>query len=166
MTKKEYLRYKDSPLSNLHLDEALKESNKQKFDDALLKPNTDIEKVFENRGHSIIFHRWEGQQIGHWYCVLRDENKNIFFLDSLGKPPEYYSKNWIPFFKHNGIKNVIVNKKAFQAYDSSVCGRYGILFSSVRKLNKNISAQDIYKMMEAGKKKHSSYDNFVLYMTT
>lgn len=167
MKEKEHLKYRNDPLSNFDLDEGLKEmTTRNKFDDANLKPNLNIEDVFDNRGHVIIFHGWPGQECGHWYCLLRDENKNVMFLDSLGEKPDYYNKNWIPFLKNNGIKNVIINKKAYQHKDSAVCGRYGLLFSTIHKLNNNISANDIYKIMEYGKKKYGSYDNFVLYMTT
>lgn len=163
--QKEYLKYRNDPLSNLDLDDGLKIlREKQKFDDANLTPHTDIETIFSNRGHSIIFHRYPNQECGHWYTVLRTPDKKVYFIDSFGKHCDYYNKNWLPCLKNNGIKEIYINNKKYQHDKSAVCGRWGLLFCTCHKYGLN--TDQIHKLIEDGKKKYGSYDNFVLYMTT
>lgn len=161
------MEYMDKPLSNIDINKAIKkfeERGANIFSDSNIKNNTNIEEIFKNRGHAIIFHKYPNQDVGHWYCILRDPMKNVFFIDSFGLSPNYYNKSIIPCLKNNGIKNIIVNKEKWQKDDSSICGRYGILMSTLHKFDMPIS--DVYKFMEHGKKKYGSFDKFVLHLTT
>lgn len=156
----------NTPLSNVDLNNAIKQFDSRGanyFNDSDIKPNTNIETVFKDRGHTIIFHKYKDENVGHWYCLLRDNN-NIFYCDSFGENPDFYCKNMIPFLKNNGIKNIIINKEVWQNTKSSICGRYGLVLCTIHKFNPSIN--EIYKFMENGKKKYKSYDKFILNLTT
>ena len=157
----------NTPLSNVDINQAVKqfeEKGANIVQDNMIRSNTPIEDIFKNRGHAVLFHKYPNQEVGHWYTLIRDPQKNVFVIDSLGKPPAYYNKNLIQCFKNNDMNQVIINKQKMQHSNSSVCGRYSILFCVLNKMDKNI--HEIYSFMEAGKKKNGSFDKFVLSMTT
>lgn len=161
------MEYINTPLSNIDIQEAVKQFEHKGaniISDKIIEPDTDIEEIFKNRGHCIVYHAWDNQDIGHWYGIFRDPYGLIFFADSFGENPDHYNKNIIPCLKNNGIKEIIINKEKWQNNNSSICGRYGILISVLRKNGLNID--DIYNFMEKGKKLYKSYDKFVLEMTT
>ena len=160
-------KYINIPLSNEDIHNAVLKFDKRGaniYQDEFIKPDTDIETVFNNRGHCILFHKYPNQNIGHWYTILRDYNNNVIIFDSYGKHINYYCKNMLPMLKNNGVKNVIINRKKFQNDSSAVCGRYGLFLGASRKLN--CSLNEIYKMLDEGKKKHGSYDKFILHVST
>ena len=162
---KEHLKYRDVPLSNLHIDEGVKQlADRQKFNDGNLKPDTNIETIFNNRGHAVIFHKYPNQQVGHWYAVLRTPNKEVFFIDSFGKQPQFYNKNWLACLKNNGYKQLTVNTKKYQHEESAVCGRYALYFCTAHKLK--LPFKKMIELLNKGGKEHKSYDNFILYITT
>lgn len=160
----------DYPLSNFDLHEAIQMLNDKaniKNDDQI-KPNTPIEQIFNNKGHCILYHKWKGEKVGHWYTCLRTPDE-VFVFDSLANPIDKLCKNMIPFLKNNGIKKIVVNKKKFQNTqkdnnDTAVCGRYGLLLYLLHKLN--FSIKDIYKFLEDAKKKFGGYDNAILSLTS
>lgn len=156
----------DYALSDLDIKEAVHQFDSRGpniKDDKIITPNTNIEEVFNNRGHVIMFHAWPKQKVGHWYVILRDKEGNVFLFDSLGHPYTYYNKNYIKFFKNNGIKNIMQNEKVFQHGDSSVCGRYCLVNCVLNKLH--LPIEGIYKFYEQEKKKYKTYDNVVLELT-
>ncbi len=156
----------DYPLSNVDLNDAIDVFDARGANiknDTDIKPNTDIESIFNNRGHCILFHKYPNAKVGHWYTIIRNRNKTATIFDSLGQKPQYYSKHLIPFLKNNGIKQVIYNSKALQG-ETSVCGRYALCIICLNKIGANID--DIYKFFEDGKKKHGSYDKYVLHITS
>lgn len=160
------MQYQDTPLSNFDLHKFIQQFETKGANivaDKDITPKTPIENIFQNRGHCILFHKYPNQNVGHWYTLLRDPNKNIFFVDSFGKDPKYYCKNLLPCLKNNGINEVIINKQKMQQ-DNSICGRYGVVLCCLHKLN--LTVPQIYDFLEAGKKKHKSYDRFILNLTT
>ena len=159
--------YLNEPLSNMDLNKAILQfdhKGAQIFQDEDITQNTPIEKIFKNRGHCIMFHKYKGSGVGHWYCLTRDKKKNVVIFDSYGRDPGFYCKNMIPCLKNNGIKNVIINKKKYQHNESAVCGRYGLALCVYNKLGMNI--EQIQKALEDGKKKYGSYDKYILSIST
>ncbi len=135
-------------------------------EDKNITPDTNINDLFDNRGHVVIFHKYPNQKVGHWYALLRDKKGNVFFADSLRHRPEYYNKHYMQFFKNNGIKKVIINEDKWQDGNTSVCGRYAIILPVLNKLYKGINLDGIYKFFGNGKKKYGTTDKFVLHLTS
>lgn len=157
----------NEPLSNVDINKAIKQFEKKGaniFLDKDIKENTPLEKIFNNRGHCILFHQYPDQEVGHWWTLLRDPNKTVFVIDSFGENPNKYNKNLLKCLKNNGIKNVIINKQKWQGEKSAVCGRYGLLLTTLHKLN--LPIDEMYTFMNNGKKKYGSFDKFVLHLTT
>lgn len=160
-------KYMNHPLSNTDINHAIRQFESRGANiicDSDLHQNSDIEQIFNNRGHCIVFHKYPGQKCGHWFTLLRTPDKKVYMIDSFGRSPDYYSKNILKILKNNGIKDVYINKKKFQGNESAVCGRYGILWSTLHKMN--IPFHQFFPFMEGGKKRFGSYDKFVLFLTT
>ena len=156
----------DTPLSNVDINKMIKKFEKRGvniIEGSKIHENTDIEDIFKHRGHCVVFHRYPGQDVGHWITLIRDRHKNVAFFDSLGKTPKYYIKELEKCLKNNGIKNFMHNKKKYQG-DNSVCGRYAVVICTLNKLK--LPVAEMYKFLEEGKKKHKSYDKFILELTT
>jgi len=132
-------------------------------EDSIIKPNLNIESLFSGRGHVILFHKWPNQTIGHWYSIIRDRHNTVFMMDSLGNSLEYYNKNFVPFLRNNGIKNIVQNEKKFQSNDTSVCGRYCLVNCILNKMG--LTIDQIYKFYEKEKKKYRTYDKVVFNLT-
>ncbi len=161
------MQYINDALSNTDLHKAIIKFDKKGANiiaDENISPNTSAEDIFKDRGHVIVFHRYPNELIGHWYSIIRDRNKNVFFMDSFGEHPDFYCKYMLPALKKGGVKNVFINKKKMQGEDTSICGRYGLVLCTLNKLG--LGVDDIYKFLENGKKKHKSYDKFILELTT
>lgn len=154
------------PLSNKDLNKYIKEvdiNGVNIFESNNIKPNTPIENIFKNRGHCSLFIDFDdddGENIGHWVSMLRDRDKNIFFMDSFAENPNHYNPNILKCFKNNGIKNVYINDKKLQNDSSMTCGRYDIIFTLLNKLN--IEPSDMIDFLKEGGKKNGSVDNFII----
>ena len=67
---------------------------------------------------------------GHWLCIYFDGHMLDFF-DSLGNPPDYYSKSLKTFME--GIDTEYqINTERLQAQSSAVCGHYCLYFCYYR----------------------------------
>lgn len=154
----------DIPLSNFDIEHLVGEFAPRANIkvDTNIKPNSSFDDFFGDQGHLILYHSWDGESgsIGHWYCILRDRFHNILFFDSLGHPPDFYSKSILPFLKNNGAKNVFINTKKIQKNTSNCCGKFCVLIAALNKIPLNIS--QIYKYLDYLKKQYGSYDNGVL----
>lgn len=158
--------YKDVPLSNVDINKLVKQFDEKGaniIQDKDIQPTTPIESIFKDRGHAIVFHKYPNQDVGHWYCLLRNPQKEVFYIDSFGKSPNYYCKNLIPCLKFNKMRSLIVNDLEMQA-DNSICGRYAVVFCTINKLNQSLP--DIYSFLENGRRQCGGYDNFILKLTT
>lgn len=161
----------DYPLSNLDLSDAIRTLNDRaniKSDDQI-HPHTHIEDIFNNKGHCILFHKWPGQNVGHWYTLLRYPDKRVLIFDSLNNNINKLCKNLVPFLENNGIKIIQKNKKKYQntgkgANDTAVCGRYGLTLYLLHKLQ--FSNEQIFNFLENLKKRYGSYDLGVLNFTS
>ena len=75
----------------------------------------------------LINYHEKNTRMGHWLSVCKN-NKEIWFYDSMGFSPEFYSSHISNYIKnHRGIKK-FRNRKQFQSFSSIVCGGYQILF--------------------------------------
>ena len=160
------MEYEDIPLSNVDLQTFVKKFEKKGaniIEDKNILPNTPINEIFNNRGHAIVFHKYDNSQIGHWYALLQDTNKNVFMIDSFGEKPDKYCKNLIPCLKNNGIKSLTVNDLKMQK-DNAICGRYCVVLCALHKLEQKVPK--IYEFLTQGKKNSGSYDKFILDLTT
>ena len=153
------------PLSNLDLDKFIKEADKKgvnMFEVNNIKPNTNIDTVFANGGHAILYYDNGGQDVGHFISTLRDKQGNVFFMDSFGEDPDHYSKDILQCFKNNGVKKVSINKKSLQNKTSMTCGRYGIIFTCLNKAG--IDPDQMIDFLKDGGKKYGSVDKFILHL--
>lgn len=126
-----------------------------------IKPNTDIEEIFKDRGHCVLF--YGPRSMGHWIATLRTPKNEIYFIDSFGEHPNHYSKNIMKCYKNNGCKNVYINKRVLQNEDSYTCGRYTIILTTMHKLG--IDPSDMIDFLLEGSKKYKSVDNFIFDLT-
>ena len=151
----------DYPLSNFDIEKLVSEfaPHANIKVDTKIKSDTPLNNIFGDQGHTILFHDW-GSKVGHWYCMIRDRNNEVFFFDSLGESPDYYNKEIIPFLKNNGIKNLIINKKKFQKNTTDTCGRWATLLAGLNKTS--LDVPQMYKYLDHLKKDYGNYDNAVL----
>ncbi len=85
----------DIALSNIDLNNFIKQTEQKGvniFEVNKIKPNTSIESIFKNSGHCVLF-AGNPNETGHWICALRTPDKNVYFMDSFGEHPDYYSEN-------------------------------------------------------------------------
>ena len=64
----------------------------------------------------------------HWTCIYLDtpaKSKSAAYFDSFGQPMPTEA---LKFIKRYGAKNIWVNKKDIQSYDSGWCGIYCLMF--------------------------------------
>lgn len=153
----------DYPLSNLDLNKYIKECVKSGVNIYQMKeltPKTNIEDIFNGGGHCIFFYENAGSNIGHWITMLRDPEKNIYFMDSYGMPPEYYNKNLKQCLKNAGAKSLYINKQKLQGDRSMTCGRYGIVFTCLHKAK--MHPTDMIDFLKEGAKKYGSVDKYIV----
>lgn len=155
---------KDTPLSGLDIKKLMsqmKERANIKLDSEIL-PNSTVQDIFNNSGHVILFHEWEGQDVGHWYCMVRQheknkneysQNGNVYFFDSFGEDPDKYQPN-IKKVLSTKYDKLYVNNIPFQPVESSACGRYCLLVTALNKIGLNphmieqfMKSQDIDKFV-------------------
>ena len=157
----------DYALSNVDINKLVKEVDKkganiENTDD--IKKNTPIEKIFKNRGHTILFHDWkEGDEIGHWVAMLRNPKNEVMLFDSLATPINELNPDLKQFFKNNGIKELIINRKQYQNEDNSTCGRYAVLIVALSKLG--LDFRQIIDFMDKLKGSDGTFDEGVLNIT-
>lgn len=136
----------DFPLSNLHIDNMINDldnSGLNMINMNKIKKDTNIEEIFKNRGHTLIFVEYPDQDIGHWVSMVRNKNNEYTFFDSLGKPLKHYNKEALECILKNG--DLFQNKKKYQSDESSVCGRYAFLLIGLNKLT---NGKHTYKLLK------------------
>ena len=158
----------DIPLSNTQINKAV---GPDSYDILLyrdLHKYDSIDELFYDDDLLIILIESKAG-VGHWVSLIKDGDTFIYF-DSYGKGPDY----WIPFLKpfyRNLLgedideikrlargKKLIYNKMKLQGKDSSICGRWQILFYGMHKLGYSLSEFQHY--MRQNKK--TSYDALCL----
>jgi hypothetical protein len=111
-----------------------------------LHPNMNLDQLFDGTDALIILYLIQGQNSGHWCCMLR-KKKNIEFFDSYGKKLDYslkYNDDRLPIISEillkNGVSRVENNVYPFQKADDrvSTCGRYCVW----RVMNKDLSLEE------------------------
>lgn len=119
-----------------------------------------INQIFNNQGHAIVFIRYPGEKIGHWTTLLRHDGE-IYFFDSLGYSLNHYDKQKYisKLAKKEGYK-VRSNRIKFQSDDTNVCGRYSLMMAMFNKLH--LSNDDIDKLLKHIKREYKNIDNFLL----
>jgi hypothetical protein len=163
------INYKnDFPLSNYDLEQFISQVDPNGVnivDITKIKPNMDIETVYDNRGHCVFF--VPPNSGGHWVCTLRNRDGEIYFIDSFAETPDYYSDSVMKFFENNHnkgkIKYLHINDEVLQEPDSQTCGRYCIILISLHKMGLPPSVMIDY--LKDGGKKYGSIDNFIIELT-
>ncbi len=156
----------DIPLSNGHIGEMINDLDNSGLNMVNMhdiKKNTNIEDIFNNRGHALIFVKYPNQNIGHWVSMVRNKNNEYIFFDSLGKPLKHYNKDAVECILKNG--DLLQNKKKYQSDESSVCGRYAFLLIGLNKLSEGKETSKLLKNVLEGKPKTMSYDEWILHIT-
>jgi hypothetical protein len=149
-----------------------------------LEQYNDINELLPNKkDYCIIFYIENiinASQIGHWTCLLRDNNKYYFF-DSYG----INEKNELSFIdKTKRIKyneninyldrllkgyNYTNNKNKFQKFNKNIntCGRWVYIIIYIFKCFHKINFDDIYKLMMNTQKKYKlkDLDNVSVFLT-
>ena len=159
-------------LSNKDLNDFISQADKKgvnifKCED--IKGNTDIERIFDNRGHAIIHHG--SNNMGHWLTMLRTPCKKVFFIDSFAENSDYYNKHIKECMKNNGIKEYFINNTKLQDVDSVTCGSYGIILVTMHKLgytpNETIDfiINGSKEQKGQGKNKYKNIDKFMHELT-
>lgn len=151
-------------LSNVDLNDFISQVDKKGVnivETTDIKPDTPIEQIYDNRGHSILF--VPPRDAGHWISTLRTPNNEIYFIDSFGSHPDEYDKNILKCFKNNGIEKIHINKTPIQNQKSVTCGRYAVIFTALHKLG--IHPSDMIDYIMEGGKKYKSNDKFILELT-
>ncbi len=148
---------KDIPLSGRQLHEMILEMEERPniIDDKNIKSNSTVNDIFGDSGHAILFHKYPGQEVGHWIAIVRNYDGDVYFHDSLGKSPDAYNKN-IAKVVLKEYPKLYYNDIAFQKDDTSTCGRHAVLVCAMNKLG--LKPHEIEKEF----KKMKSPDNFVL----
>lgn len=106
---------------------------------------------------------------GHWISLIKSGDTFVYF-DSYGKSPSHWIQFLKPFYRNllgedvdeirrlaRG-KKLIYNKMKLQGKDSSICGRWQILFYEMHKLGYSLS--EFQKFMKLHKK--TTYDALCL----
>jgi hypothetical protein len=128
------MNIKDKPLSGYDLIRMMKDLDERGniIQDTDIKASDNIEDIFHDKGHALIFHPWPGQKIGHWVCMIRNKELNqVYYYDSFGKNP--YNKNIITVVLKT-YPELLVNDIQFQNNNSNCCGRQCLLVCALNKL--------------------------------
>lgn len=150
----------DKPLSNFDLDMYIKEADFDKTNIVETSKINHIPHIFNDRGHCILFHKFnKNDTIGHWIPLVRNDKNEAILMCSYGTQPEQI-KGLKEALKREGIKKLYVNDKQYQEYDTNCCGKYSLFVIGCNKLGLNI--QQMQQLLEAQKKKFGSFDNFIL----
>jgi hypothetical protein len=158
----------DIPLSNTQINKAV---GPDSYDILLYKDlhkYDSIDELFYDDDLRIILIESKAG-VGHWVSLIKDGDTFIYF-DSYGKSPDYWVRFLKPFYRTllgdspaeikrlaRG-KKLIYNKMKLQGKDSSICGRWQILFYDMHKMG--YSLPEFQKFMKLHKK--TSYDALCL----
>lgn len=80
-----------------------------------------------------IFNFHDNGDMGHWLCLARNNNE-MWFFDSMGFSPHFYSIKIYDTMKRHNILKRYRNKTQYQNISSIVCGGYQLCY--VYLLNK------------------------------
>lgn len=126
----------DTPISNWTIEELLKDAGERAniIEESSITSKSDVEDIFKNRGHAIIFHRHSPQPnaIGHWIAIIRNNKTNeVYYFDSLGDEP--YNKA-IPEVILRKYKKLYINDVPFQPDNTNSCGRHAVMVVALNKI--------------------------------
>ena len=156
------------PLSNTQINKAV---GPDSYDILLYKDlhkYDSIEQLFYEDDLRIILIESKPNQ-GHWVSLIKDGDTFIYF-DSYGKNTSHWIQFLKPFYRNllgediDEIKRLargkklIYNKMKLQGKDSSICGRWQILFYEMHKMG--YSLPEFQHYMRQNKK--TSYDALCL----
>lgn len=157
----------DYPLSNVDLDKFISEVESKGVNIVQskdIKPDSNIEDLFDNTGHCVIFNENKGTNIGHWLTMLRNRNGQYFFIDSYGESSDKYNPNILKCLKNNkknGVKEIHINTTKLQDHpDSMTCGRYSIILTCLNKAG--MPPEDMVNFLKNGGKEKGNVDKYVL----
>lgn len=158
----------DKPLSNFDLihqiaKEMGERANVKDLDAVDYMSN--IEDLFENKGHCILFNRNEEDPngVGHWNVLIRSPKNGVIFFDSFG---DIITKQKLLDLLKQKYAAVTENLKQYQNYGkSAVCGRYCLFCIAVNKILKGADINQIEQLLDM-KRDNESYDQFILRNTT
>ena len=154
----------NTPLSNTQINKAV---GPDSYDILLYKDlhNYDsIDELFLEDDLRIILIESKPNQ-GHWVSLIKNGDTFIYF-DSYGKSPSHWIQFLKPFYRNllgediDEIKRLargkklIYNKMCLQGKDSSICGRWQILYYDMHKMGYSLS--EFQKFMKLHKK--TTYD--------
>ena len=127
-----------------------------------------IEQLFYEDDLRIILIESKPNQ-GHWVSLIKDGDTFIYF-DSYGKSPSHWIQFLKPFYRNllgediDEIKRLsrgrklVWNRMKLQGKDSSICGRWQILFYDMHKMG--YSLKEFQQFMRMHKK--TTYDALCL----
>ena len=158
----------NTPLSNTQINKAV---GPDSYDILLYKDlhkYDSIDELFYDDDLRIILIESKAG-VGHWVSLIKDGDSFVYF-DSYGREPGYWIQFLKPFYRTllgdnpDEIKRLargkklIYNKMKLQGKDSSICGRWQILFYDMHKMG--YSLPEFQKFMKLHKK--TSYDALCL----
>ena len=158
----------DIPLSNTQINKAV---GPDSYDILLYKDlhkYDSIEQLFYEDDLRIILIESKAG-VGHWVSLIKDGDSFVYF-DSYGREPSYWIQFLKPFYRNllgediDEIKRLargkklIYNKMKLQGKDSSICGRWQILFYDMHKMG--YSLKEFQQFMRMHKK--TTYDALCL----
>ena len=86
----------------------------------------------------------------HWVALYFDRNGNIYYYDSVGRPPKKNVKDFIQllqkYFKDKGINAVIKINNIEHQFGNSECGIYSTVFL-IRLIEGEENVDDIFNMV-------------------
>jgi hypothetical protein len=158
----------NTPLSNTQINKAV---GPDSYDILLYKDlhkYDSIDELFYDDDLRIILIESKAG-VGHWVSLIKDGDSFVYF-DSYGREPGYWIQFLKPFYRTllgdnpdeirrlaRG-KKLIYNKMKLQGKDSSICGRWQILFYDMHKMGYSLS--EFQKFMKLHKK--TTYDALCL----
>jgi hypothetical protein len=105
-----------------------------------------LPKRFSKPAAYIVHSENSDVDVGHWIAMYISEDGKSYYFDSYGLAPLVESHI---NFLHRNSKKLYINKKCYQAIDSTVCGGYCLLFLAykmgVLKLPLCFDANDVDK---------------------
>jgi hypothetical protein len=145
----------DEPLNGYELQELMNDMNERLnlMIDTDITPDMNIEDIFKGKGNIVLFHPWEGQDVGHWVCMIRNKKLNkVYYFDSFGDMP--YNKN-IKKVILKSHPELLVNDVSFQPESSNACGKYCLMVISLNKMG--LSPEQIELFLKSHGKKLNDF---------
>ena len=107
------------------------------------------------------------KRMGHWvvFLILKSPMKKIYFFDSYGMQPTFYSSDFDDFLKRNREYQLYILDRKLQSDESLVCGLYASWFiyhCSRYTLSKVI--QILKKSFAVGKEEENDEAKFNFYL--